>query len=247
MLLIDPRNPRSRELGDRIAPIIENQNMPFALVIGGDGWMLDCIRAHGAKHVYLGLNAGTLGFLMNDPCDINDTLNEILSGLYKIHHFPRLHIEGILSNGDAFQSYAVNDVYVARQLGRAANLRLLIDGVEVVEKLICDGLVVATSLGSTAYSSSAGGSPSHPLINAFHVTPICPHSPRLRSFVVPQNTHIEIETLYPNRRPVQAVSDGVSHGEAQHLKIKCDKETIQIAFLEGHNFTENMNDKVLNV
>ena len=60
--------------------------------------------------------------------------------------------------------YAVNDVYLARTTGQSANLRIDIDGVNVVEKLMCDGVIVATSLGSTAYSSSAGGSPCHPLL-----------------------------------------------------------------------------------
>ena len=88
MLLIDPRNPRSKVLGDTLADKLGNQNLPFALVIGGDGWMLDCIREHGPKHVYMGINAGTLGFLMNDPFDLDETLLKINSGRYTIHQFP---------------------------------------------------------------------------------------------------------------------------------------------------------------
>ena len=122
---------------------------------------------------------------------------------------------------------------------------------DVVEQRIRDyapdvvGIIISTSLGSTAYSSSAGGSPSHPLLNAFHITPICPHSPRLRSFLVPLDSSIDITALHPQRRPTQAVSDGISHGEAKQLHISCSAKKAQLIFLDSHNFTETMVRKVL--
>ena len=207
--------------------------------------MLHCIRQNSQKQPFLGLNAGTLGFLMNDVSDEQALVDELKHQAWDIFHFPQIHTSGIRSNNTAFEAAALNDVSLARKEGSAANLRIDIDGICIVEKLICDGVVVSTSLGSTAYSSSAGGSPSHPLLRAFHITPICAHTPRLRSFVVPQTSRVQITTLHPERRPTLAVSDGVLHGEAKQLNISCDTEEIQIAFLKSHNFTETMVRKVL--
>ncbi len=245
MLMVDPNNPKAEKLCKKLRKKIDLDSIPLSLVFGGDGWMLDCIRRQGAVHTYMGINAGTLGFLMNDSKNLDAVSEELKNETWKSFSFPRLKITGHDKGGERFVAKAVNDVYFARLLGRAANLRLVIDGTVVVDRLICDGLIVATSLGSTAYSSSAGGSPSHPLIRALHVTPICPHTPRLRSFVVPEDSKITIEALHPERRPVQAVSDGVSHGQVERLEIQRDPEDIRIAFLKEHNFTETMIRKVL--
>ena len=243
MILVDPYNPRAKELYNALASVLNDT--PITVVLGGDGWMLQCLREHHSLQPFLGLNAGTLGFLMNDVQDIQARITEIQNQSWKIHSFPLLNIKGVSSNGKSFTARALNDVYLTRLEGRTANLRVDIDGICIVEKLICDGIIVATSLGSTAYSSSAGGSPSHPLLQALHVTPICPHSPRLRSFLVPQEADISITALHPRRRPAQAVGDGISYGEAHTLQISCAPNQAHIAFLDSHNFTETMVRKVL--
>ena len=156
-----------------------------------------------------------------------------------------LKVDGERSNQSNFSSYALNDVYLTRMEGRTANLKVDIDGICIVEKLICDGIIVSSSLGSTAYSSSAGGSPSHPLLKAFHITPICPHSPRLRSFLVPLNSKIDIKAIDAHRRPTQAVTDGFSHGETHSLHVSSSPLDAQFIFLDSHNFTETMVRKVL--
>ena len=243
MALVDPHNPRASLLYKKLRPYLED--IPLTPIIGGDGWMLNCIRKNSQKQPFLGLNAGTLGFLMNDVSDEASLIEELKNQSWDIFNFPQIHTSGVRSNNTTFEATALNDVYLARKEGSAANIRIDIDDICIVEKLICDGVVVSTSLGSTAYSSSAGGSPSHPLLRAFHITPICPHTPRLRSFVVPQTARVQITTLHPERRPTQAVSDGVSHGEAKLLNISCDTQEVQIAFLKSHNFTETMVRKVL--
>ncbi|MEC7988210.1 MAG: hypothetical protein VX278_23790 [Myxococcota bacterium] len=243
MILVDPHNPRATLLCEKLRPFLED--IPLTTIIGGDGWMLHCIRTNHHERPFLGLNAGTLGFLMNDIQDLDSLISELKNRAWDIFHFPQIHTSGMRTDNTTFEASALNDVYLARREGSAANLRIEIDEICIVEKLICDGVVVSTSLGSTAYSSSAGGSPSHPLLRAFHITPICAHTPRLRSFVVPQTARIQITTLHPERRPTQAVSDGVSHGEAKRLSISCDTQEVQIAFLKSHNFTEKMVRKVL--
>ena len=242
MILVDPYNPRANELYSKISSIIND--LPITVVIGGDGWMLQCLREHSSEQPFLGLNAGTLGFLMNDIHQ-KSAIEDIKNQNWNVFSFPMLDFHGTATSGTTFRAHALNDVYLTRMEGRTANLRIDIDDICIVEKLICDGVIIATSLGSTAYSSSAGGSPSHPLLQALHVTPICPHSPRLRSFLVPQKAKISITALHPDRRPVQAVGDGISYGETQSLYVSCASQQANIAFLKSHNFTETMVRKVL--
>ena len=207
--------------------------------------MLQCLREHSDLQPFLGLNAGTLGFLMNDTHQKESALEDIKNQNWTVFSFPLLDFNGTSTAGETFRAQALNDVYLTRMEGRTANLRIDIDDICIVEKLICDGVIIATSLGSTAYSSSAGGSPSHPLLQSLHVTPICPHSPRLRSFLVPQKAKISITALHSERRPVQAVGDGISYGETQYLYVSCASKQAKIAFLKSHNFTETMVRKVL--
>ena len=243
MILVDPYNPRAESLYTKLSSVL--QDLPITVVIGGDGWMLQCLREHSDLQPFLGLNAGTLGFLMNDIHKVAASIEDIKHQQWSVYSFPLLQFQGTPSSGESFSAHALNDVYLTRKEGRTANLRIEIDDICIVEKLICDGVIIATSLGSTAYSSSAGGSPAHPLLQSLHVTPICPHSPRLRSFLVPQQAQISVEALHAERRPVQAVGDGISYGETQSLYVSCAKKKAQIAFLKSHNFTETMVRKVL--
>jgi len=207
--------------------------------------MLECIRTHGSQQPYLGINTGTLGFLMNSTEDIKRIAHSLREKEWTEYSFPRLHLTGESLHGNHINGYALNDVYMARIGGLAANLRIDIDGVKIVDKIICDGLVVATALGSTAYSSSAGGSPSHPLLGGMHITPICPHTPRLRPFIIPDEASVHVQVLSPERRIVQAVGDGFSYGEARYITITSATDSIRLAFLKGHNFTERMVRKIL--
>ena len=242
MLHIDPYNPQAQKLHDELAKSVDFTKIPIDIVFGGDGYMLKCIRDHGNLRTYLGINAGTLGFLMNDVArhssqNIDYVVQKLITQQWRTYAFPRLKL--LHNNDNDNIVYAVNDVYIARTTGQSANLRIDIDGVNVVEKLMCDGVIVATSLGSTAYSSSAGGSPCHPLLRGIHITPISPRSPRLRPFMVPESSIIEIETITPERRPVQVVCDGQSLNECSHAKIQSG-DVVNLAFLEGHNFTETL-------
>ena len=243
-ILIDPRNPKAQELYDALSALVSLKDLPITLVFGGDGFMLESIRNQRAKGVFLGLNAGTLGFLMNDPKDLALIAQQIQTQQWHSYTFPRLHFEAKKSDGSHCSGFVVNDIYMARSSGQSANLKLDINGVNVVEKLMCDGLIISTALGSTAYSSSAGGSPCHPLIRGIHITPISPRSPRLRPFMVPQNSVIELEALQPQRRPAQVVSDGRSQGEAFSVRVATG-DVAQVAFLSGHNFTETLIRKSL--
>ncbi|NOY24877.1 MAG: NAD(+)/NADH kinase, partial [Oligoflexia bacterium] len=147
--------------------------------------------------------------------------------------------------GPAVAPTAINDVYVERTSGAMALLRLAVSGATVVDQLACDGVIVATALGSTAYSFSAGGVPSHPMAQALHVTPICAHAPRLSPFVLPRQTMVEIEVLRSEGRPVRAFTDGIEHGPVKRVRISPTAEQVHLAFLPQHDFTATLVRKIL--
>jgi len=247
MLLLDERNPRAVSLYNRVSPFIDFDALPkdLNLVIGGDGWMLSCIRQRGPKQTYLGLNAGMLGFLLNDVNDPSRVGEMINKKEWTSHSFLRLAMRAWSPDGNDTLDSAVNDMYVERMTGQTAHLKVEVDGVVVVEKMVCDGLLVATALGSTAYSFSAGGVPCHPLIRSIHLTPICPHAPRLSPLVLPGESVVNITVIRPEYRPVRAVSDGVDYGMVHRMQVSASEQDLRLAFLDGHHFTETMVRKVL--
>ena len=246
MLRIDEHNPKAVQLAERLLPHLDTDALPddLCLAIGGDGWMLSCIRELGSSWLFLGLNAGHLGFLLNDIPDLNTVIDQLHNRQWSHLPFPRLGMKALSPDGTQHHALAVNDLYAERSTGQTAHLRVCIDGEPVVERLICDGLLTATALGSTAYSYSAGGVPTHPLVRAVQVTPVCPHAPRLGPFMLPEDAVIEITALDTHRRPVRAVADGVDIGLLQQMQIQVEDE-IRLAFLEGHQYTRTLISKIL--
>ncbi len=218
------------------------------LVLGGDGTMLHAIHDHPAAKTFIGLNCGYLGFLMNDLPAENAASHAracIESGRWTAHRFPRLRLRAETANG-VVEGLAVNDVYVERQSGTTVQLRAWIDGHELASRLVCDGLIAATPLGSTAYSYSAGGAASHPLVRSVHLTAICPHAPRLAPIVLPASAQITIEVLDPEKRPARAVVDGRTYGDVLRVQIAADAgDDVSLGYFDGHDFTATLLRKVL--
>jgi NAD+ kinase len=247
MLLVHERNPRAVELFEAVREHLDVDALPdnLHLVFGGDGWMLKCVHTHGAGPVYLGLNAGHLGFLLNEVSDPRRVAAAIMAGAWKDWTFPLLHIEMTHPDGRVSTCRAVNDAHAERLTGQTAHLRVRVDGFTVVDEMVCDGLLTATALGSTAYNFSAGGVPCHPMVRGIHITPICPHRPRMSPLMLPQDSVVEVEVLRHERRPVRCAADGISQGEVHQMTISSAPDEIRLAFLDGHHFTETMLRKVL--
>lgn len=247
MIRVDPRNPRAQTLHDALAVRADLSALPrsVCLVFGGDGHMLACIRELGPDFVYLGLNAGMLGFLLNDATDLDRVASQLSRHDWEVHAFPRLALVARGPDGKRDAAPAVNDLYIERSTGQTAHLRVSVDGAPVVDRLICDGLIVATALGSTAYSYSVGGVPCHPTAGVLQVSPISPHAPRLSPVVLPLDARIEVEALSVDRRPVRVVADGQDLGPVEHVTVAVGDSHVRLAFLGGHNFTETLISKVL--
>ncbi len=246
-LAVDAHNPRAAELVRRLSEFVDLEHLSEGLcvVVGGDGFMLRMVRERGPGVVFLGLNAGRLGFLLNDVQAMAEVVDQLRRGAWTVTPFPRLRLTAHREDGACIEALAMNDLYVERATGQTAHLKVFINGDEVVDRLICDGMLVATSLGSTAYTYSAGGVPCHPRVPAVAVTPISPHRPRLTPLVLPLHAVVELEALDLHRRPVRAVADGVDLGPVARIRVEDAQNEVRLAFLESHDFTRALFRKVL--
>lgn len=196
------------------------------VALGGDGFMLEALHSLPDTNLpVFGINRGTVGFLMNTERGPAHDLHARLA-----HARPQaIHpLEATVTDvqGHDHRLLAINDVSLLRQGPQAANLRVLIDGVERIDNLMCDGLLVATPAGSTAYNLSANG-PILPIgANVLALTPLAPFRPRRwRGAVIPETSAICIETLDPLKRPILASADSqsVDHVAKLHVRLRTDR------------------------
>jgi NAD+ kinase len=248
-----PAHPTDRALllEKAVRAVVPEQDFPdIHVVLGGDGTLLATIHRNRGQGRYLGINCGTLGFLMNDwpgePEAVALELKNLLEqGRLNSYAFPCLEVEAEEFAESPF--LAINDCYVARDSGQTCHLRVKVGGVEIVSKMVCDGIIASTPLGSTAYSFSAGGPISHPLLSAIHLTAICPHSPRLVPMVLPPMTMIEVEVLNADRRPARLSVDGLERGLATRLNVRQSQTCVSLTFRPEHDFTATLVQKILKV
>ena len=248
-LLYDTENPKAVDLHSFLAERInlKDGDENICIVLGGDGFMLRSIRSHyRAETVFLGLNCGAVGFLLNEvPTERDAVVESIQEEKFSIRNFPRIEMACTDLSGQSHSAAAVNDIYLERMTGQTVHFRLQINEITVIEKLVCDGIILSTALGSTAYNFSASGAVCHPNLGIISVTPICPHSPRLGSVILPIESTIELEALSPENRQAQAVADGVVFQNVVRMSVTCAAEGVQLAFLDGHDYTAAMFQKVL--
>ncbi len=248
MIVCDERNPRARTLRDQLlARLPDRWDTPddVALVMGGDGFMLRTVAKHGLGPAYLGLNAGHLGFLLNDVGDLDMLAQALAEHQWRVLPFPLIEARIRLADESEVTVRAINDVYLERSTGQASRLSLAIDGHPVVDAMVADGLVFATALGSTAYAYSAGGQPMHPTLSLMQVAPICPHLPRLTPFVLPHTAVATVTVGQPEWRPVRAVADGRAVEDVRHVEVRFAAEQVRLAYLQSHDLTQQMFRKIV--
>jgi NAD+ kinase len=210
------------------------------VALGGDGLMLQALHAFMStgKPIY-GMNRGSVGFLMNEygAEDLPRRLDE--ATIETIHP---LKMTVTTPEGVQFSAPAINEVSLLRQSYQAAKLRITIDGHVRLDELICDGVLLATPAGSTAYNLSAHG-PIVP-INAplLALTPISPFRPRRwRGALLPNHVHVLIEVLEPDKRPVNAVADHTEFKSVREVSIVEDQDmSCLIMFDRDHSWDERI-------
>ncbi|HWK39700.1 MAG TPA: NAD kinase [Hyphomicrobium sp.] len=176
------------------------------VALGGDGHMLQTLHRFMNEGVPIyGMNRGSVGFLMNDYSEAGLRERLTAADVSRIHPLSMIAYD---KAGKAHKALAINEVSLFRERHQAAKLRILVDDTVRMEELICDGVLVATPAGSTAYNLSAHG-PILP-INAplLALTPISPFRPRRwRGALLPNKVRITLEVLEADKRPVSAVAD----------------------------------------
>lgn len=227
----------------RMTELYGNTDVAQAQVIvalGGDGLMLETLHRYMNDRVPIyGMNRGSVGFLMNEyrEDDLIDRLDR--ADVSRIHPLAMTVRD---AKGRVHTALAINEVSVFRETHQIAKLRLSVDGKLRLDELACDGLLVATPAGSTAYNLSAYG-PILP-INArlLALTPISAFRPRRwRGALLPSDARIDIEVLEAEKRPVSAVADNVETRSVVHVAVEEARHIeILMMFDPGHSLDERI-------
>jgi len=210
------------------------------VALGGDGFMLQTLReTMGTGKKIYGINRGTVGFLMNEYRE--EGLRERIAEAIPETVRP-LEMEAVDQDGQTFRALAINEVSLLRQSYQAAKIRIAIDGQVRLEELICDGIMVATPAGSTAYNLSAHG-PILPLdAPLLALTPVSPFRPRRwRGALLPNRSSVELAILEPEKRPVNAVADHTEIKSVRTVTVRESRDmTATILFDASHSWDERI-------
>jgi NAD+ kinase len=221
-------------------PNVPPENADVIVALGGDGFMLQTLHAfmNTDKPIY-GMNCGTVGFLMNEFTE--DGLIERIAAAKENTVHP-LVMKAVDAEGAVHSAYAINEVSLLRQSYQAAKLTIAIDGHVRLEELICDGLLVATPAGSTAYNLSAHG----PILPIYApllaLTPISAFRPRTwRGALLPDHVTVKITALEADKRPVNAVADNVEFRSVVEVTVAQDNNARSlILFDPDHSWDERI-------
>jgi NAD+ kinase len=210
------------------------------VALGGDGFMLHSLHATQALDIPVyGMNRGTVGFLMNTfalddlPQRLEAAQEEVLNPL---------HMTARTQSGTAHDALAINEVSLLRQGPQAAKLRISVDGKLRMDELVCDGALVATPAGSTAYNYSAHG-PILPIgADVLALTAVAAFRPRRwRGALLPKSALVRIDVLEPQKRPVMADADGKSVRDVVCVEIRSEPQVRhRLLFDPGHGLEERL-------
>ncbi len=210
------------------------------VALGGDGLMLETVHTVvQSGQAIFGMNRGSVGFLMNDYSA--DGLPERISQATETIIHP-LSMTVTAKDGAVHSALAFNEVSMLRQQHQAAKLKISIDGKVRLDELICDGIIVATPAGSTAYNLSAHG-PILPINSPLlALTPISPFRPRRwRGAILSHEAQVTIDILEPEKRPVSAVADQTEFRDVVRVDVAEDSsKSARLLFDDGHSLAERV-------
>ena len=210
------------------------------VALGGDGFMLQTLHAfldHG-RPIY-GMNFGSIGFLMNEFRE-GDLLERLAAAEpAKVHP---LRMTAATRKDGLVHALAFNEVSLLRETRQAAKLRILVDGKVRIPELICDGILISTPAGSTAYNLSAHG-PILPIdADLLPLTPISAFRPRRwRGALLPHRARTRFEIMEAEKRPVSAVADDKEVRDVRAVDVAEDRSiTMTMLFDQGHSLDERI-------
>ncbi len=225
------------------APWVPLERAEAVVVLGGDGFMLHTLHQmldNGRVVPAYGMNLGTVGFLMNRFARRPDLLRKVNEA--RAFAVDPLRMEALTQDGKHHEVFAINEVSLLRETRQTAKIQVTVNEKIRIDELFCDGILVATPAGSTAYNLSANG-PILPLDSKMlALTPISPFRPRRwRGAILPDFSRIDLRVLDPDKRPVAAVADQKELRDIAEvqLRIARDRE-LTLLFDPGHSLDERI-------
>jgi NAD+ kinase len=223
------------------------RQVDLVLVFGGDGTMLRVAReTAGSRTPILGINIGGLGFLTAVPsAELSQALKRVWNGEFKFESRVLIQASGSCE-GEMVEETALNDIVISRGIAsRLIELDVRVDG-DPLTRYRCDGLIVSSPTGSTAYSLAAGGAVVFPTADVFALTPICPHTLSNRSLILPLTSTIEVRVISPKPATIlsadgQVVSE-LAPGDL--ITIRRSRKTVRLMQLAGSSFCETLRRKL---
>ena len=224
--IISDKNLRSLKIKRSLIKVLKKNEIKrsnIIIVIGGDGFMLQTLKRNkNLKKLFYGVNSGNYGFLMNrfSTKDLNRNLN-------KANMISISPLEMTVKNNKNLtkKHLAINEVSILRQSRQAASLCINSGSRQIIKKLVCDGVLVSTPAGSTAYNLSVHG----PILSLnskkLSISPISPFRPRRwKGKIVSDKLKINIKNLNSIKRPISAVADNIEVRNAKIISIKTNKK-----------------------
>ena len=250
----DERNPSALALRERLRDFLADDvcEADAIVVVGGDGSMLHAIQTHWRRRVpFIGLNAGHLGCLLNDVSaamptpegGMNDTAAAtFLAAEFVVYHLPMLHVELLGKDGRWTAGLTFNDAWIERSTGQSAWLEVTVDNHVRLEKLVCDGILVSTAAGSTAYARSMGApplladTPAWLLVGSNVMDPL-----HWKSALLARDSCVEVRSLHVDKRPLVGFLHGVSMGEVTAMRVRLSRAaSAEVCFLGVNDLTEKI-------
>lgn len=232
--------------------LIVEDNYDLAIAIGGDGSFLRMIKATNFNEncLYIGINAGTLGFAQEvNVEEIDKFILDLENNNYKIENIGIQEIE-IKTPDTISKQLSLNEMIVRDMELNTANLKVLVEGV-LLEDFVGDGLLLATSFGSTAYNLSFGGSIVYNTFHTLQLTPIAPLNNKsyrnlLNSVILPDNKEVMIKPFNRTKNLLITVDgDNNFYKNVDYVSSKVSGREIQILRMKDYNFIKKINDKFL--
>ncbi len=243
LAFVASRGPRAREAREALVARyghVSEADADVIVALGGDGFMLSTLhRTQGLRAPVYGMNRGTVGFLMNEysETDLPDRLQAAVEEVIN-----PLSMRAMDQNGEMHRALAINEVSLLRAGPQAAKLRISVDGRVRLPELVCDGALVATPAGSTAYNYSAHG-PILPIgADVLALTAIAAFRPRRwRGALIPVASHVRFDVLEPEKRPVMADADSRSVPNVIAVEIVSEPKVVhRLLFDPGHGLEERL-------
>lgn len=217
------------------------QDTDLIIVLGGDGFMLHCLHIYMHLNIPVyGINCGTVGFLLN-PLNIIENLIDKINNAVVTVTYP-LEMIAHLNDGSYKRHLAINEVSLFRKTNQAVKIQIIVDGLIRIQELVCDGVLLSTPAGSSAYNSSVNGAILPIGSNILALTPISPFRPKKWSgALLPNKAKVELKVIDPEIRKVNAVADFIEVESIKSVIIqeKHDKP-IKLLFDINHSLEERI-------